>query len=110
MECEALVDFYYSTNGDAWTTGTQASATNPRLMGSQACNWYGITCNTNPKYITTIRLVDNNLKGVLNPSLSVLTGLRDFRVYNNQLTGTLPVEYSTWSDLIYFLVYNNTLN
>jgi hypothetical protein len=44
VECEALVDFYYSTNGNEWTNGAGGAVSQPWLTGNQACNWYGLYC------------------------------------------------------------------
>ena len=109
-ECEALVDFYYSTNGDEWINGSGGAITQPRLTGSLVCSrWYGVTCGGTPRQVVRIRIPDNNLKGTLNSSLSVLTGMTEFRVFSNQLTGVLPPEYSAWSEITDFRVNHNQL-
>ncbi|MDR0860578.1 MAG: hypothetical protein LBO09_06480 [Candidatus Peribacteria bacterium] len=110
-ECKALVDFYYSTNGDGWTNGSGGASTRPWLTGSTACNRYGLTCaGTAPnKYVSKIVLGNNNLSGVLNPSLSVLNGLGSLDIYTNQIKGTLPSEYTEWTKLTAFDVSHNQL-
>jgi hypothetical protein len=87
VECEALVDFYYSTSGDGWTKGFSGDivANKPWLTGSLACNWRGITCNTSPEYIRAISLSTNNLSGVLNSSLSNLSGMIAFVIDQNNI-------------------------
>jgi hypothetical protein len=87
-ECKALVDLYYSTNGDNWTKGFSGDipTNKPRLVGSQACNWFGITCPSSvPKYVTRLELNTNNLSGTLPSSLAVLSGLTTFSVSSNNL-------------------------
>jgi hypothetical protein len=95
VECEALVDFYYSTNGDGWTKGFSGDipSNKPWLTGNQACNWRGLTCNASPKYVTAIRLSNHNLSGNLNSSLFALSGLTSLDVSVNNLEGILPESY-----------------
>jgi hypothetical protein len=60
-ECKALVDFYYSTNGDGWVKGFSGDivANKPRLTGSLACDWYGLDCQLS--HISQLALTTNNL-------------------------------------------------
>ena len=53
-ECDALVNFYYSTNGDAWSNN------NGWLQTGDVCGvWYGITCDGSS--VQKINLSSNNL-------------------------------------------------
>ncbi len=87
-ECETLVEFYNSTNGDGWENNAGWNITNT------PCSWEGITCY-NGKVINII-LPNNNLVGSL-PDLSAFTSLTALQLYNlssvepkNNLTGSIP--------------------
>eukprot|EP00038_Savillea_parva_P003440 m.125753 g.125753 ORF g.125753 m.125753 type:complete len:291 (+) comp11176_c4_seq1:76-948(+) len=57
-ERDALVAFYHSTNGPAWTTNTHW------LMGDPCTdNWYGIVCSEG--HVLHLNLAQNNLNGTL---------------------------------------------
>lgn len=80
--------FYLRTNGKNWTNNTNwMSDTVP------ACNWYGITCDSDG-YITEIRLEKNNLVSQ-NAAMSVPKEFREFPklqtlyLSNNKLSGDL---------------------
>jgi len=84
-ECETLVKFYHSTNGDNWRRNTGW------LKVSDPCQWVGVTCE-NGKVIALGRygtLCGNFLKGSI-PDLSRLKELRFLWLSGNQLTGTIP--------------------
>jgi hypothetical protein len=105
-ECEALVDFYDSTNGDDWTKGFSGRVGEAgeagrvwRLTGDQVCGRrYGVYCKGN--YVKQIRFNDNNLSGTLPHSLAALTRLEDFWVGKNTLKGILPPEYAHRTNLL----------
>ena len=88
-QCEGLVTFYESTNGDNWTNNTGWKQTNT------PCSWYGIACANGE--VVTINLNTNNLSGTI-PNLSALTNLSRFQLAENSLTGNLP-QFNVFSDL-----------
>src|SRR4051794_10307477 len=92
-EYAALVNLFNSTNGASWTNGS--SGTGVWALGTDACGWYGITCDqdTNPadntSHVIAIILQSNNLTGPLQP-IGAFTQLHDFQVRTNALTGSIP--------------------
>jgi hypothetical protein len=62
-ECEALVDFYYSMNGDGWITGHSQDVpeNKPWLTGNTVASWYGV--NVSGGHVVTLSLVRNDLLG-----------------------------------------------
>jgi hypothetical protein len=111
-ECKALVDLYYSTNGDNWTKGFSGDipTNKPRLTGSQACNWYGIACDTAiPKHIIETTLNSNNLSGELPLTLANLTKMQTFALIDNKIQGTLPDELSARNEIQSFRMERNHL-
>uniref|UniRef100_A0A7N0U3H2 Leucine-rich repeat-containing N-terminal plant-type domain-containing protein n=1 Tax=Kalanchoe fedtschenkoi TaxID=63787 RepID=A0A7N0U3H2_KALFE len=56
------------------------------------CQWQGVTCGKRHKRVTTIRLTEQMLDGVLPPSIGNLTFLRKLDLRNNSLHGQVPEE------------------
>ena len=84
-ECEALVELYLRTGGDAWIVRTGWSG-NP-----SPCTWYGVTCESH--HVTALELPANRLSGLLPRKLAALTQLRTLRLDNNSLAGAIPGEF-----------------
>lgn len=117
-EYAALVNLFNSTNGAMWTNGS--SGPNAWSLSTEACGWYGITCDqdTNPadntSHVTGIVLRNNNLTGSLSclsaasPCFSGLTHLTEFYVDRNQLTGSIP-DLTGLTILLFFDVHSNQL-
>ena len=78
----ALMALYYATDGANWTTKWDTA-------NCDICNWYGVDC-LNGRVIA-IRLVNNNLVGVIPVDLSQLTELQDLWLQLNKLSGEIPV-------------------
>ncbi len=104
-ECNALMDFYDSTQGTWWINNSG------RDTNTNACNWYGIAC-INVAWQNRIYAIsgnNNNLTGSLPASLSALTKINQFNVRGNHLRGTLPSSYSAWTEIQDFQVQSNHL-
>jgi Leucine-rich repeat (LRR) protein len=84
IERYVLALFYFSTNGNSWTTNTNW------LVPIDHCSWYGVTCTNGP--VDGIILEDNNLGGVLPKELSFLTSFNTLRIYQNNIKGEIPFE------------------
>jgi len=91
-ECETLVNFYHSTDGDNWERNTGW------LKVNDPCQWFSVGCENGKVIIlgkSTIvgdsisRINNNRLKGSI-PDLSQLKELREIYLDDNQLTGTIP--------------------
>jgi len=85
-ERKALIDLYYSTEGNNWNFNVKWLD----APGSE-CSWYGITCDES-KHIKDIHLFNNNLSGSIPSSIINLKYLRSLLVHNNKLTGDMPNE------------------
>jgi hypothetical protein len=96
-ECAALVEFYTSTAGTAWTTNTGW------LQTENPCIWHGITCVGG--HVTRLSLWDNNLTGPLPASLAALTQLQIIDLVDNPLTGSLPASLGQLSHLKQLRIY-----
>ncbi len=79
-EKQALIDLYNSTNGENWTD--QWNLNKPIIT------WHGVEVENGN--VVAIRLMDNNLSGVLPESLGDLTKLRVFDVAFNKIKGQIP--------------------
>lgn len=91
-----LNEFYHATGGKHWTRSDGWGA------DSSPCDWFGITCDIfydnseegaqsrQRTRLLSIELPENNLKGVLPPSLANLTDLRSLNVMGNDLSGEIP--------------------
>jgi len=100
-ECQVLLEFYDSTNGDSWTNKTGWNTTNT------PCSWTGITCSNG--YVTRLELGSNQLSGSMPSNLGNLTKLQRLNLYNNQLVGTIPTELGSLSSLQFLILGNNQL-
>ncbi|MCK5521943.1 MAG: leucine-rich repeat domain-containing protein [Thiomargarita sp.] len=104
-ECEVLIDFYDSTDGDNWINRSGWPLTNT------ACNWYGVTCSEvdSNQHVTELFLDSNQLKGKIPPELGYLTELQTLYLYSNQLEGEIPPELGNLANLRTLYLYNNEL-
>ncbi|MDM8559010.1 hypothetical protein [Candidatus Parabeggiatoa sp. HSG14] len=81
-ECNALVHFYNSTDGQNWKDNTGWNVT------KAACSWKGVSCSDG--YVTKIELNDNKLKGSIPKSIGKLGKLTFLSLRRNQLGGPIP--------------------
>ncbi|ETR70126.1 MAG: hypothetical protein OMM_03459 [Candidatus Magnetoglobus multicellularis str. Araruama] len=86
IEREALIDLYYSTNGDNWSN-------NFKWLGGSGseCSWYGVICD-DFNHIKALHLYTNNLNGTIPISIKNLIYLNSLILHNNKLTGNCPKE------------------
>ena len=83
-EREALTALYKQTSGPSWKNKENWSTLAP--LGE----WYGVTTGTDGR-VTHLNLRDNNLSGLLPPSLSSLANLKTLNLTGNAtLFGPLP--------------------
>ncbi|MEZ4859360.1 MAG: hypothetical protein R2781_11175 [Flavobacteriaceae bacterium] len=90
-ELNALKDLYTATQGKHWKLSWP--------MDKAVTEWEGITIENN--HVTEIKMLFNNLEGVLPNTISKLTKLRVLELSFNKITGTLP---TTIGDLNYLEV------
>ena len=90
-ERDALIALYKQTNGPNWTNNKNWTALEP--LG----DWYGVTTDANGR-VTELNLRDNNLSGLLPPSLSNLANLKTLNLADNAaLSGPLPQGFTRLS-------------
>ena len=91
-ERKALIAFYNAANGDNWGKNTgwkdgalEADGFGP--VGSES-KWYGITVSDD--HVLKIRLVFNNLDGVIPPEMAGLSHLTGIHLEGKRLSGAIP--------------------
>lgn len=90
-ECEALVEFYLTTNGD------NRRRKSNWLLNNAACSWIGISCKNGG--VTLISLNNNNISGPLPNSLGNLASLEKMLLTRNTLNGNIPSSFTNLSSL-----------
>lgn len=80
-----LVDLYNSTNGSEWNNKAGW------LTKAPLYEWYGVEASLPGRYVTSVKLPGNNLRGEL-PSSITSFGDRytNIDLSNNSLSGTIP--------------------
>ena len=82
----AMVAFYYRTDGTNWTTNTNWLSTTPMS------EWFGVTTSAAGR-VTGIDLASNNLNGTVPSGIAGLTELNELNLASNDsLTDPLPRE------------------
>ncbi len=122
-ECEALWDFYTSTNWSGWTNKTNWMWFGDATTAT-ACDWFGVSCTTLTWWISPMTVdklcmshtntgamcnhaprytwgaIGNNLSGSLSPSISDLVWLTILSLnINSKLVWTLPSNINNLSKL-----------
>lgn len=100
LDSLALVDLYDSAGGAAWTNNTNWKSANP------IDTWYGITVAGGR--VTGIAL-NNNLVGIIPPSIGNLTELTSLEINQNSLSGSIPTQIGNLTQLQYLALQNNQL-
>ncbi|MEI2688560.1 MAG: hypothetical protein V9H69_02155 [Anaerolineae bacterium] len=101
-ECEALVAFYISTEGDNWINNTGW------LQTSTPCTWYGLTCSEG--HVTWLELYGNHLQGTIPPDIGNLSQLWVLGLSSNELNGPIPRELGKLVNLSFLFLDNNQLS
>ena len=99
---DALISLYNKTNGPSWMR--QANW----LSDLSLSVWYGVETDTNSR-ATALTLEDNNLFGVIPPTIGVLTKLTNLSLSGNNLRGRLPVQLKFLENLVELNLSDNFL-
>ncbi|HRO47719.1 T9SS type A sorting domain-containing protein [Agriterribacter sp.] len=96
----ALVDFYNSTNGIGWKKNTN-------WLKSRVSEWFGVSVTGTR--VTQLSLINNQLDGMLPPSLGNLTAITGIFLSNNNIGGNIPVSLGNIPNLYYLYLSNNRI-
>lgn len=88
-----LLVLYISTGGKHWQNK------DGWLSRTSECWWHGVECDVAEYTVTGITLSDNDLRGSLQSSLGLLTGLQRLELNDNSITGSIPLELWGLTDL-----------
>ena len=99
----ALLAFFRSTNGAAWTRSANWATDAPLAQ------WYGVEVDDVAK-VVSLTLPDNNLTGSIPPETGMLTALRELRLEENLLEGRLPPEIGQLRNLQWLRLSHNFLS
>jgi hypothetical protein len=92
QECEALVAFYTSTDGDNWYNNSGW------LHSMTPCSWFGVTCDAG--HVSRLEMDQNIPNGSLPPELAHLAELKVLRLTFNGLTGEIPPQIGDLTNLL----------
>ena len=84
VERQALVDLYYSTNGEGWTESENWLEDDPCVN-----QWYGVACDEHGG-VAIISLGDNNMTGTLEESIGDLFALQLLQLQFGKIGGSIP--------------------
>ncbi|MBS1601953.1 MAG: hypothetical protein JST42_04745, partial [Bacteroidetes bacterium] len=100
----ALVDLYNNTGGASWFKNANWLTTSP--VGT----WCGVTVNPYNGSVSALDLANNNLTGVLPPSIGNLSSIQNLALTYNQLGGGLPASIGNLSNLVFLELSNNQIS
>ncbi|KAL9686969.1 hypothetical protein QQ045_031365 [Rhodiola kirilowii] len=90
------------------TSSDDSTVLNSWNASTHFCQWQGITCGKRHKRVIAMQLVQQNLKGVVSPSVGNLTFLRMLYLMNNSLRGEIPKEIGKLRRLQYLDLSTNS--
>jgi hypothetical protein len=99
-ERQALVDLYNSTNSLGWTNDWDIS--------TPVCDWYGVTVSNN--HVVVLKLNNNNLHGLIPPSIGDLTYLQNLNFDVNYLESPIPSTVSNLTNLVSLYLRGNNFD
>ncbi len=100
VECEALVDFYYSTDGPNWDNNDGWNETYENYANGPCSYWYGVYCwgghvrelKFSSEHPDSFLPNNNGLNGAIPESFGDLSGLEILGLSSNQIT-SLPESF-----------------
>lgn len=100
IEKQALIDFFYSTNGSQWNTVWD--------LEKPVTTWHGVEIKNNT--VVGIEMGMNNLQGELPASIGSLKNLESLKLFFNQIGGSLPDELFELQNLKTLDLNNNFIS
>jgi Leucine-rich repeat (LRR) protein len=97
LECEALVAFYNSTNGDEWG--------NWKTTFTPCTDWTGVVCGGG--HVTQLALAQKGIEGMFHAKIYQLDHLISLDLADNNLSGSLPDVTMNWPVLETFHIPGN---
>lgn len=109
-ECQALLDFYESTNGDGWVYSDFYSGNEVVYWfeTETANDWEGVIVTGG--HVTELILDNHNLSGFIPESISDLPFLLEICLQTNDLQGTLPASLGELAHLEKLSLSNNAFS
>lgn len=101
---DALVALYNATDGPHWTNNANW------LTSAPLGDWHGVTTNAAGR-VTTLWLMENNLRGTIPPEVGGLTTLQVLALFREPgLVGVIPSELGNLADLTLLALGGNDLS
>jgi hypothetical protein len=85
----ALVSLFRALGGTNWSMNVNW------LSNETECSWYGVKCSPGREIVVDLLLSNNNLYGVIESSVGLLSDLTSMDLSKNYLSGSIPLEI--WS-------------
>lgn len=98
----ALVSLYHGLQGSGWDLSTNW------LTDEPINQWHGVKVDQRGR-VVELTLYNNNLTGVLPPSLWTLTALKSLELYDNNIVGHIPPGIGKLSQLVNLELDQNQL-
>lgn len=97
----ALASFYFGAisdwkNRDGW------------LESTSVCTWHGVQCVDGQ--VVKLTMVDNHLRGALNPEIGAIETLETLDLHKNHLSGTIPTEIANLEFLVTLNLMDNNFS
>ncbi|KAG8382257.1 hypothetical protein BUALT_Bualt05G0058000 [Buddleja alternifolia] len=93
-EVEALISFKRAIIDDP-----QLVLSNWKPLGSDPCDWSGISCSMAGDHVIKLNISGKSLKGFIAPELNQLSSLQELILHGNLLIGTIPKQIGMLKNL-----------
>jgi len=98
-----LAVIYNSMGGDNWINNQNWMTSAPE------CEWFGVSCDTFDKVISSIDLINNNLVGSIPKEVGEMRGLENLVFSGNSIIGSMPLEIVQLNNLRKLDLSNNVV-
>ncbi|XP_042442793.1 LRR receptor-like serine/threonine-protein kinase FEI 1 [Zingiber officinale] len=90
--------------------GSDVVFLNWRQEDPDPCSWKGVSCDSNTKRVTHVRLAYHKLIGSISPEIGKLNHLKLLALHDNSLYGVIPPELGNCRELQYLSLQGNYLS